>query len=96
MKIFRIIYLLYCKNGTKSGEKCIASSIVEVIKSTGTFHLSYSLSVGVKIGLFYIAGYLILYLQGLQVSSNQGSVLRAPTMRGSTVLDSEPQKKIFL
>lgn len=42
-----------------------ASSIVEVIKSTGTFHLSYSLSVGVKIGLFYIAGYLILYLQGL-------------------------------
>lgn len=44
------IYYAYCKNGTKSGEKCIASSIVEVIKSTGTFHLSYSLS----IGLFYI------------------------------------------
>lgn len=63
--MFRIIYFAYCKNGTKSGEKCIASSIVEVIKSTGMFHLSYSLSIGVKIGLFYITGYLILYLQGL-------------------------------
>lgn len=62
--MFRNIYFAYCKNGTKSGEKCIASSIVEVIKSTGTFHL-YSLSIGVKIGLFYNAGYLILYLQGL-------------------------------
>lgn len=65
MKIFCIIHFLYCKDGTQSGEQCIASSIVEVIKITGTFHLSYSLSVGVKIGLFYIAGYLILYLQGL-------------------------------